>query len=148
MDSVITFKRYTFDFVVQIITNEKRLVLFIKTYTKGSFKPRWSSLSIHISFVRWSSQSGNLTFDIKSKISAFRDQKYTATKRIYIQIVGGHVDTLKCYLSDRTAITNVESVSSLVNRCAVWNFKTCSSSKSILASYLATPSMKTHQSWQ
>ena len=119
-----TFERDSFQFVVPPITNEERLVLLIKPETRGYFKPSSIPISVGISCICRSSQSGYLSFD-KIILALWRQNQqhiHIHTKKdtsIFPFVVTGHAHTLEGDLSNWMAVGNVYGVGLLVDCYAV-----------------------------
>ena len=119
-----TFERDSFQFAVPPITNEERLVLLIKPETQGCIKPSSISISIGISFIFRSSQSGYLPFDNMMWALWHQNQQHihihTKKKDTSISpfVVTGHAHTLESHLSNWMAVGNVDCVSLLIDRYA------------------------------
>ena len=148
-----TFERDSFQFAVPPITNEERLVLLIKPETQRYIKPSSIPISVGISFICRSSQSGYFPFDNMMWALWHQNQQTythphkTDTQSISPFVVTGHAHTLESHLSNWMAVGNVYGVGLLVDCYAVGMIKTSTRSKSILTPLFATPSMNTHQSW-
>ena len=119
-----TFERDSFQFAVSSITNEERLVLLIKPETHRYSKPSSIPISIGISFICRSSQSGYLSFDnMMWALWHQNQQTYTHPHKTDTSIspfvVTGHANTLESHLSNRMVVGNVYGVCLLVNCYAV-----------------------------
>ena len=119
-----TFERDSFQFVVPSITNEERLVLLIKPETQRYMKLSSISISVGISFIYRSSQSGYFPFD--NMIWALWNQNqqhiHIHTKKTHLfhhSWVTGHAHTLESHLSNWMLIGNVYGVGLLINCYAV-----------------------------
>ena len=147
-----TFERDSFQLLVPPITDEEWLVLLIEPETQGCIKPSSIPISVGISFICRSSQSGYLSFDNMMWALWHQNQQHIHihTKKhtsISPFVVTGHAHTFESHLSNWMQVWNVDCVGLLINCYAEGIIKTSTRSKSILTPSFATPSMNTHRSW-
>ena len=115
-----TFERDSFQFAIPNITNEERLVLLIKPEPLGFIKPSSIPISVGISFICRSSQSGYFPFDNMIWALWHQNQQHIHihTKKdtsISPFVVTGHAHTLESHLSNWMQVGNVYGVGLLIN---------------------------------